>query len=216
MAEPPTRGGRASLLRFWLAVGGAAAAAVGVVAVIQARNPRVLVSWHGFLHAAIVNRSLSDSLPPENPFFAGETLPYYWFHHLVAAGVAAIVGVDPIRALQIVTLSSLALLVVSAGAIGRRRFGSTAAGLLIGWLALAGANPLGPLIALAKYAVKGAPLLAAAPPDAVTQQLFVSNLEADRWMTHPLLPALHLFDDWRLGQNVVWFLDGSSRAPALA
>ncbi len=38
---------------------------------------------------------------------------------------------------------------------------------------------------------------------------------ADDLMTQPFLPALYVSSDWRNGQNIVWFLDISSRAPAL-
>ena len=39
---------------------------------------------------------------------------------------------------------------------------------------------------------------------------------SDALMTQPLLGAMYLGGDWRQGQNLVWFFDIGSRAPALA
>jgi hypothetical protein len=46
--------------------------------------------------------------------------------------------------------------------------------------------------------------------------VYVSNEAADLFMAHPLLGALHVSADWRSGPNLPWFLDNSSRGPALA
>ena len=43
-------------------------------------NPRLLASWHGFLHAGIASRFPSNTWVPENPFFAGEVVAYYWVY----------------------------------------------------------------------------------------------------------------------------------------
>src|SRR5690554_1671565 len=65
-----------------------ATTAVALAAFLQTSNARTLVSWHGFLHTAIANRFPGSFGTPDNPFFAGEPLPYYWFYHYVAAGLA--------------------------------------------------------------------------------------------------------------------------------
>ncbi len=184
------------------------------VAVAMLSSSRTLVSWHGFVHAGIAERVAGGSLPPENPFFAGEPLPYYWVHQALAAALAGALSVDTLHALALLTLASLAVLTYSALQLGARHFGSVGAGLLIGWLALAGLNPAGPAIAAAKAVKLGVPLLEFAPEPVET--VFVSNESADLFMTHPLLGALHLGADWRRGQNLPWFLDNSSRGPALA
>src|SRR3954466_4798093 len=46
-------------------------------------NTRLWGSWHGFVHAGIASRFSDAAFPPENPFFAGERLPYYWAYHFV-------------------------------------------------------------------------------------------------------------------------------------
>jgi hypothetical protein len=194
----------------------AAALSVSVLYVMQASNPRLVVSWHGFLHTAIAQQFPVAQLPPENPFVAGEPLPYYWFYQMLAAGMSAALDIAPIRAFQVMILASLALTIVAGALIGRACFRSIGIGLLIAYLAVAGANPLGPFIAGAKHVLRQQPLLNGDPPAAVTEAVFVTNEMADRWLTHPLLGALYFASDWRRGQNLVWFLDISSRAPAIA
>lgn len=191
-----------------------AAAPVAVAAAMVLGSSRSLVSWHGFVHTAIAAQFPSASLPPENPFFAGEPLPYYWVHQALAAGVARAFGMDALHALVALTLASLALLMFGAVRLGERHYGSASAGLLIGWLALAGLNPAGPAIAVAKAVKQGIPLLDF--PLEPVETVFVSNESADLFMTHPLLGAQYVSADWRRGQNLMWFLDNSSRGPALA
>lgn len=211
MTGAPNDGTRAS--RFWLAVGATTIAWLALLVWLHAGRPRVLVSWHGFLHAAIATRFPSATLPPENPFFAGQPLPYYWFYHFLGWGVSRALQVDLLHAFQWLTLMSFVVLVVAGALIGRRCFRSTAAGLVIGFLAIAGLNPLGPAIAMAKHVLRGVPLFATA---AATDSVFVTNRLADEWMTQPLLPAMYVMSDWRRGDNLVWFFDISARAPALA
>jgi hypothetical protein len=182
---------------------------------VHANNPRLLPSWHGFLHAAIATRFPSDTIPPENPFFAGETLPYYWLYQFLGFTIARIFETDLLHAFQLIALMSLVVLVIAAGLIGYDRLRSPTAGLLIGYLAIAGLNPLGPAIAIAKHVWKGTPLYSTVSGGA-SVDLFVSNQMADDWMTQPLLPAMHISSEWWHGQNLVWFLDISSRAPALS
>src|SRR5262249_3655052 len=109
---------------------------------------------------------------------------------------------------------SLAAFVVFAGLIGRAYFRSTMAGLAIAWLGLAGLNPLGPAIAAAKTLMHPAPLIRNWPPPLET--VFVTGQMADDLMTQPLLGGMYVGSDWRHGQDLVWFFDIGSRAPALA
>jgi Uncharacterized membrane protein (DUF2298) len=192
--------------------GGRRSSAIGVPAVLLAAAPvavaaamlgssRTLVSWHGFVHAGIAQHCAAGPLPPGNPFFAGEPLPYYWLHQALAAALARVLAVDALHALALLTLAGLALLMTSALRLGARHFGSAGAGLLIAWLALAGSNPAGPAIAAAKAVRQGIPLFEFAPEPVET--VFVSNESADLFMTHPLLGALYVSADWRRGQNLV-------------
>ena len=176
-------------------------------------NPRLLGSWHGFLHAGIAE-SFAHSFPPENPFFAGAPLPYYWFYHFTGYWLSRGLHLNLLLTFQLVSWASLGVLIVAAGMLGRRYFGTALAGAAVAYLALCGVDPLGPGIAVAKKLTRGAPLLerVAAP----VETTFVSNAESDRLMTEPLLGAMYLWDDWRQGQDLVWFFDIGSRAPALA
>jgi hypothetical protein len=56
---------------------------------------------------------LARSLPPQNPYFAGQTLHYYWFYHLWPAAVVNLSGATARDAL-VLTLPSAVLLFVGA------------------------------------------------------------------------------------------------------
>lgn len=189
------------------------AVCAGVLAWLFVGNPRLLGSWHGFLHAGIAT-SFARSFPPENPFFAGEPLPYYWFYHFVGYQLSRILQQNLLLTFQLVSWASLGVLVIVAGMIGRRCFRSGIAGVAIAYLALCGANPLGPVIAIAKNLSRGEALVE--HWKAPVETTFVSNQLADRLMTEPLLGAMYVASDWRQGNDLVWFFDIGSRAPALA
>lgn len=113
---------------------------------IHRDSPRTLVSFHGFLHAAIADRFLVPgpvAFPPENPFFAGEPLPYYWFFQFVGAQVSRLTGWNVFYGLEAVILAATGTLMVTGVVLGRHLFGSTLCGALIGYLLVAGTNPLG-------------------------------------------------------------------------
>lgn len=203
-------------IHWMVIVLGVAAGSTFLTTFLQLQNPRILVSWHGFLHTAIADRFPGPFKAPENPFFAGEPLPYYWVHHYVANVVGRVLDLHPIYAFQIITAAGLVILWISAGAIGVRRWGSLKAGLLVGFLALGGVNPLGPVIAVAKEVVLGTRLFSAAPPVSALDTAFVSEQESGELLTQPLLSALYVTADWRRGQILPYYLDNSSRGIALA
>lgn len=211
----PAPPGGGSLARFWGATAAALAGWLAFVLSLQIRNPRLIPSWHGFLHTAIVNRFPSPTWVPENPFYAGAPIHYYWVYHAVAAAVARLGHTNGLVALYALMLLGLIVLVLAAAGAGRLAASSTAAGLVIGFLALAGVNPLGPVIAAGHHVASGAPLLHQVPVPQV-QTAFVSDSLSDLLMTRPLLPQLYVGADWRTGQNLVWFLDISSRGMSLA
>ena len=133
----------------------------------------------------------------------------------MGAGVSRALGVDPLTALRLLVLSGLVLLTLAAGLIGRRLYRSLGAGLVIGVFALAGANPLGPAIALGRHLFQHRSLLERTVHSAEVQTVHVSDDLADDLMSRPLLPAMYLSADWRNGQNIVWSADISSRGLAL-
>jgi hypothetical protein len=206
---------RRSCIGFAFAISGSVAGFLSCLLWLHERNSRVLASWHGFLHSAIATRFPSPTWVPENPFFAGEPLPYYWAYHYLGSHVASLFATDQLHAFHLISLSALVVLLVAAGLIGRLCFRSTTAALLVGYFALVGFNPLGPLIAFAKHLVKGTSLISDFAGGATNGSIFVSNQLADDRMTQPLLGAMHVGSDWRHGQNLVWFLDISGRALAL-
>lgn len=207
--------GTESRRTFWPWVLLAVLGWLGYVLSLEIRNPRLVASWHGFLHTAIANRYPGPSWTPENPFFAGEPLRYYWVFHRMGSGLAHAVGVDPLTGLRLLALAGLVLLVVAAALLGRRMFGSTGAGIMIGTLALIGLNPLGPGIAAARHLGKHATLFEQELGGRPVETVFVSNEQADQLMSRRLLPMMYYSTDWRQGQNVVWFFDISSRGLAL-
>src|SRR5262249_39639522 len=83
---------------FWLAMLLAAAAWLIPILWLHSHNPRLLPSWHGFLHTAIAARFPGEAFPPENPFFAGERLPYYWFYQWLTSVTARLIGADLLHA----------------------------------------------------------------------------------------------------------------------
>ena len=207
-AEPATA--RASVAAIPLT----AAAGIAAIGWLYYGNPRLLGSWHGFLHSAIATRFSAASFPPENPFFAGEPLPYYYFYHFIGYWLSRAAHLDLLHTFHALSWICLVAFVVFAGRIGRVCFRSSVAGVAIAWLGLAGLNPLGPAIAVARNLAHATPLVQhwLGPVETV----FVSGQMADDLMTQPLLPAMYLGGDWRHGQNLVWFFDIGSRAPALA
>lgn len=206
---------RDSAGRFWPWLLLALTGWLAYVLSLEARNPRLIASWHGFLHTAIANRFPGPGWTPENPFFAGEPLHYYWVFHRIGAGLGSLLGMDPLNSLRLLALLGLVLLVVAAALLGRRLYGSTGAGILIGTLALIGLNPLGPGIAAARHFSKGVPLFEQEVGGGSVETTFVSNELADQFMSRKLLPSMYFSTDWRQGQNVVWFFDISSRGLAL-
>jgi hypothetical protein len=188
--------------------------AIGAIVWLHYDNPRLLGSWHGFLHTAIATRFSASSFPPENPFFAGEPLPYYWFNHFVVYWLARLLKIDLLHTFHLVALIGLVVLIVFSGLIGRTCFRSNLAGVVIAYLALAGLNPLGPGVAITKHWLRGQPLTISWP--APVETTFVADQMADALMIDPLLPAMYISTDWRHGQNLVWFFDVGSRAPALS
>jgi hypothetical protein len=151
-----------ALLYAWFVPVGVAALWVLLIWSIHRESPRTLISFHGLLHAAIVEELASPgrtSIPPENPFYAGQPVAYYWFFHLLAAQVVRLFSMNVFHAMEALILLATATLMVAAVALGRRIFNSTLAGVLMGYLIMAGANPLGALFALYTIARNGVHVL---------------------------------------------------------
>jgi hypothetical protein len=118
----------------------------GLIWGIHHNSPRTLISFHGFLHAAIVEQFIGPQpakFPPENPFYAGEPLCYYWAYQYFAAQFVRIFGINVFYGMEWLAFVAVALLVFSALPLGKRLFRSAPAGFFISILVVVGANLLG-------------------------------------------------------------------------
>ena len=187
------------------AAAGATAITWTAIVALHRESLSTLVSAHGLLHTAVARgfeRSWTIARP-EDPFFAGERLPYYWFYHYVAGRFSAIAGVHPLIAFEALGLLAVALVWFSGAMLGRRLGWGPMPSVAIGLFALAGANALGSLILVSK--------LAAGKP-------WPSDDGAYLWgLTHPVMGMIRWNDPGALyGPLVNFFLNNSSRALALA
>ena len=228
----------------WAAGFGAAAAWSYLIVWIHRDSPRTLVSFHGFLHSAIVERFVgpnASAFPPENPFFAGEPVAYYWFFQFLAAQFVRLLDWNPFYALEAIIVLCTGILVVVAVRLGFRLYNSIAAGLLIGYLVFAGTNPLGFVFGILKIPryYSEAPAVEAAAPGTVGGDLngiskilevSVSTLRnpiatLERYddpeylwrVVHPLYSLIRFNDFGGLyGPLMNFFLNVTSRPAALA
>lgn len=195
-------------LSTWAVPLGVAAVWVLLIWSIHRESPRTLVSFHGLLHAAIVEELSgpggSASLPPENPFFAGQPVAYYWFFHMVSAQLVRLFGMNVFHAMEALILFATGVLMFVAVAFGRKLYESTLAGVLIGYLIMAGTNPLGILFAIYKVARNGLHVLEDDPEHL--------------WgVVHPLYSMIRYNDMGGLyGPLLNFFLNITSRPIALA
>lgn len=200
---------RSTRTRQRLIIAATVASVLSILPIVYAHraSPRTLVSAHGLLHTAIAQRFQSASaLPgrPENPFFAGEALPYYWFFHYLAARIGDMAAIHPLYAFELMVLAAVCVLWFTAVAMGCRLYGGVAPGVAIGFLALAGANPFGAVILLVKLAVRGASVLRDSPDYL--------------WgIAHPILGVARYNDPYVVyGPLLNFFFNISSRPIALA
>jgi hypothetical protein len=174
---------------------------------IHWNSPRTLVSFHGLLHAAIAERFLgpaSTSFPPENPFYAGQPLAYYWFFQFIAAQFTRLLGLNIFYSLELMILIASGILMASAVFLGRRLYNSTISGLLLGYLIVAGTNPLGWLHLLYNI-LRGGPAV------------LKDNANHLWGVVHPLYSLIRYNDVGGLyGPLFNFFLNITSRPAALA
>ncbi|MFB3905258.1 MAG: DUF2298 domain-containing protein [Acidobacteriota bacterium] len=173
---------------------------------IHRNSPRTLISFHGYLHAAVTERFLapnSTSVPPENPFYAGQPLPYYWFFHFLAAQVSRLTGWNVFFALETMVLTGAALLGIGCLLLARRLFRRVTLGLLTVYLVLVGTNPFGIVLAGLKVLVQGTQRLKDDPN-------FLWNV------VHPIYTLIRYNDSGGVyGQLIGFFLNMTSRPLAL-
>lgn len=117
----------------------AALAWAGLVAVVLTGNPTLPPRSDGWFHAGVVLQIAQRGLPPEDPYFAGLRLLYFWGYHAWAATwlvlAPALAVWTPLIAFQ---LSAAAAVMLAVGALARRfAAGAAAAGLACALAALA-------------------------------------------------------------------------------
>lgn len=66
-----------------------------------------------YLNHVSMTAELTRALPPQNPFFAGERLHYYWSYHLWPAAIETISGVSARDALNLTILPTVGLFVAA-------------------------------------------------------------------------------------------------------
>jgi hypothetical protein len=208
-SEDPMRARRPVLdfLRLSAVALGTATFWMFLIWAIHRESPRTLVSFHGFIHAAIAEKFLdpaSATFPPENPFFAGRPVPYYWFFQFLAAQLTRYLGWNIFYSLEAVTLAATGSLVIVAVALGRVLFRSTLAGIFLSFLVMAGTNPFGFLFAGWEIASQGTEVL----------------LDDPKYLwgvVHPLYSLIRYNDFGGLyGPLLNFFLNQTSRPAALA
>ncbi|MBI4718928.1 MAG: hypothetical protein HY763_14070 [Planctomycetes bacterium] len=175
------------------------AAAAALILGIHAANPRTLCSTHGLLHAAIVQRCERGGLPPENPFFAGRPVCYYWFFQYIGAVMVRLTGADPLHALEWLIAGGCVVLGIAGVALGMRLYGSTLTGGFMVLLTLVGGNPLGPLVWMAQGAAYGPAVFRQDPAATFGSYIYRSTVGARLY-----------------GPNLPYFLNITSRPVGLA
>lgn len=128
-----------------------------------------LVGLEKFMDFGFVNAALrAETMPPEDPWFAGRPVNYYYFGHFLCAWLVRLSGVEPAVGynLMIALLAGLTsalgfalgsgLVALAAPAAGRR---SLAAGLLASLLLLFGGNLHPAVHGLARPLLAGAGLI---------------------------------------------------------
>ncbi len=173
-----------------LAIRAIALVAAGVVAWLTLRGSAVRVSHHGLLHAGLA-LATDRSIPPGNPWMAGEPLGYYWIWHALVALVARALTLPVTFAAAALSIWSMGLTVLATGLCaatclrsGAREVAAVVFGLVglgavggIGWL-IAGARFQTPSNALELLAVLRESLVPKmdGPGGAGTQPLFDPRL----------------------------------------
>jgi hypothetical protein len=197
--------GRVRPVWYYVPAASATFLTCAAIVAIHRDSFRTLVSAHGLLHTAIADRFLPGWTSwgrPENPFFAGELLPYYWFYHYIAARLGSALGVHPLVAFEWLALLAACLVWIAGVEIGRRLGWGPGPSLAIGFFALGGANAFGSVILLGKLAWG--------------RRWPLEDGEYLWGLTHPILATARLNDPSAMyGPLINFFLNNSSRALAL-
>jgi hypothetical protein len=196
-----------ALSATWVAALAAAALWIFLILAIHWNSPRTLVSFHGLLHAAIAGQFIGagpSTIPPENPFYAGEPVAYYWFFQYVAAQITRLFGLNIFYSMEALVLMATGTMMATAVFLGRRIYRTLLAGVLMGYLIVAGTNPLGWVFALYQVLRRG-------------PRILDDNPEHLWGVVHPVYSLIRYNDFGGIyGPLLSFFLNITSRPLALA
>jgi hypothetical protein len=198
---------RRAVSTTWLVAIGVAIFWSAIILLVHSNSPRTLVSFHGLLHAAIGGQFLGSSgttLSLENPFFAGEKLAYYWFFQFLGAQVTKVLGINLFHSFELLIVLWTAGMMITGVFLGRRLYRSAIAGVLLGYLIMAGSNPFGWLFFLRALIRRG-------------QGALTDNPDYLWGIVHPIFGLVRYNDVGGIyGPLVNFFLNITSRPMALA
>jgi len=191
-------------LRSWVSVLLGPIVLVALVVFVHRQSPRTLVG-DALGQAAIAQRTMTGvggGAPPESPFFAGEPLPDAWLTPWIGGSLARLFGLDALHGLELVALLAAAVFALALCALGRRLYRAPSAGLVVLWLALAGAFAHGPLLLAVRLRSWG-------PPQDDGTYL--------HGVVHPITRYMRVWDGWaEAGPLVSEWLGSTGRPFGLA
>jgi YYY domain-containing protein len=113
----------------WMTVQAVFWSGFGLFALLRALNPAVFWGEKPMDFAILNALYRSRTLPPMDPWFAGEPLRYFYFGHWLPATLGRITGVPPAFAFNL-GIATLGALLASAALAAGRQMGGRRAGLL--------------------------------------------------------------------------------------
>jgi len=195
-----------SIPSWSLALGASAVFWPALIVMTHRQSPRATLSAHGFLHSAIAQRFQVDGaiVPPQDPLFAGEPLPYYWTFHALGAAIGSALELDPLHSFELAIALAAVALVGACAALCRSLYGSAALGAATAFLVMVGANLQAPLVLAVRWSTSRGALFA--------------DDGAYLWgLVHPLLGRMRLWDPFStLGPLLSFYLNVTARPLALS
>jgi hypothetical protein len=114
-----------------------------LLAVLLIANPVLRVREDAWFHTAITYEILDHGIPPQDPFFYGVRLLYFWFYHLYLAGLSTLHGPSPFTTMAILNVHFFLAMALTAYLFSRQ-FVTGMTRYISGILLLSlGMNPLG-------------------------------------------------------------------------
>ncbi|MFN0152329.1 MAG: hypothetical protein ACKVU1_16615 [bacterium] len=115
--RPPAADERA---RDWRSVAPLLAALVPLIASLPIASEWWRVRSDAWFHAAFAIEILDFGIPPQDPFFAGLPLHYFWLFHLYLAGLSQLAGSSPFPFFVLINVQALVALVLGLHLLSAR------------------------------------------------------------------------------------------------